>query len=286
MGTVGVAPAAPRRPPRMPGGELALEPPPEPERVVPAGMLMRLLPVVMLLGLGRLHRRARRAQPDVVAVRRHVRASPRWAWWSAAAAPRRRARGGRHRRGPPRLPALPRRSCAAGCGASPPSSARRWRRCTPIPQRGPRCSRPAGCGSARPADPDFGQLRIGRGAQRLATRLVAPQTGPVEGLEPVTALALRRFLRAHAVVPDLPVALSLRASSTVWLEPADPAPAGARPGAGPGGRRAVRAAGTARPTRCSPSSRRRRSLPSGSGPSGCRTCGASAPRATPSARCG
>ena len=74
----------------------------------------------------------------------------------------------------------------------------------------------------RAADPDFGQLRIGRGAQRLATRLVAPQTGPVEGLEPVTALALRRFLLGHAVVPDLPVALSLRASSTVWLEPADP----------------------------------------------------------------
>ncbi|MCU1661316.1 MAG: cell division FtsK/SpoIIIE [Pseudonocardia sp.] len=75
----------------------------------------------------------------------------------------------------------------------------------------------------RPADADFGQLRIGRGAQRLATRLVAPQTGPVEGLEPVTALALRRFLLGHAVVPDLPVALSLRASSTVWLEPAEPA---------------------------------------------------------------
>jgi S-DNA-T family DNA segregation ATPase FtsK/SpoIIIE len=59
------------------------------------------------------------------------------------------------------------------------------------------------------------------GAQRLATRLVAPQTGPVEGIEPVTALALRRFLTRHAVVADLPVALSLRAGSTVWLEPTD-----------------------------------------------------------------
>src|SRR5687767_13440708 len=36
--------------PRMPGGELTLEPPPEPERMVPAGVLQRMLPLVMLLG--------------------------------------------------------------------------------------------------------------------------------------------------------------------------------------------------------------------------------------------
>ena len=36
--------------PRVPGGEFTLEPPPEPERPVPAGVLARLLPVVMLLG--------------------------------------------------------------------------------------------------------------------------------------------------------------------------------------------------------------------------------------------
>jgi DNA segregation ATPase FtsK/SpoIIIE, S-DNA-T family len=71
----------------------------------------------------------------------------------------------------------------------------------------------------RPGDPDFGELRVGCGAQWLATRLVAPQTGPVEGIEPITALALHRFLRRHAMVPTLPIALSLRASSTVWLEP-------------------------------------------------------------------
>src|SRR5688500_7230029 len=36
--------------PRMPGGELMLEPPPEPERMVPPGVLARVLPAVMLLG--------------------------------------------------------------------------------------------------------------------------------------------------------------------------------------------------------------------------------------------
>ena len=74
-----------------------------------------------------------------------------------------------------------------------------------------------------PADPDFGQLRIGRGDQWLATRLVPPQTGPVEGIEPITALALRRFLREHAVVSGLPVAVSLRTCGSIWLEPHGPA---------------------------------------------------------------
>ncbi|MDF3049185.1 MAG: cell division protein FtsK/SpoIIIE [Pseudonocardia sp.] len=83
----------------------------------------------------------------------------------------------------------------------------------------------------RPADPDFGHLRVGRGPQRLATRVVAPATGPVERLEPLTALALRRFLRRHAAVADLPVAVALRGTSTIWLEP--------EPGGGPGPPRAL-----------------------------------------------
>ncbi len=67
----------------------------------------------------------------------------------------------------------------------------------------------------RPADEDFGQVRIGRGRQRLALELVAPETKPVEDLEPMCAGALRRFLRAHATVPDLPVAVSLPAFARI-----------------------------------------------------------------------
>src|SRR4051812_50067179 len=48
MGTVAVA-RADRVLPAMPGGELVLEPPPEPERVVPPGLVSRLLPIVMVL---------------------------------------------------------------------------------------------------------------------------------------------------------------------------------------------------------------------------------------------
>ncbi|MEV8096744.1 type VII secretion protein EccCa [Kitasatospora sp. NPDC085879] len=64
---------------------------------------------------------------------------------------------------------------------------------------------------------DFGEVRIGTGEQRLASRIQAPQTKPVEDLEPLCASALRRFIRAYAVVPDLPVAIYLRAFARVLI---------------------------------------------------------------------
>ncbi|MEU3413609.1 type VII secretion protein EccCa [Streptomyces sp. NPDC006658] len=63
----------------------------------------------------------------------------------------------------------------------------------------------------RPGDEDFAHVRIGLGAQPLATPLLAPETGPVEQLEPLTAGAMQRFLAAHGTVGDLPMAVSLRA---------------------------------------------------------------------------
>jgi len=69
----------------------------------------------------------------------------------------------------------------------------------------------------RQNDPDFCHLRAGRGSQRLATRLVPPQTGPVEELEPIATLALRRFVRAHSLVPELPISIALRGFAAVGL---------------------------------------------------------------------
>ncbi|MFE9095593.1 type VII secretion protein EccCa [Streptomyces sp. NPDC007264] len=69
----------------------------------------------------------------------------------------------------------------------------------------------------RPADEDFGQVRIGLGAQTLATPLVAPETVPVEQLEPLTAGAMQRFLAAHGTLEGLPMAVSLRAFSHVAI---------------------------------------------------------------------
>ncbi|MFF3515810.1 type VII secretion protein EccCa [Streptomyces sp. NPDC002573] len=64
---------------------------------------------------------------------------------------------------------------------------------------------------------DFGEVRVGTGEQRLATRLQAPQTKPIEDLEPLCASALRRFIRAYAVVPSLPVTIYLRAFARVLV---------------------------------------------------------------------
>lgn len=63
----------------------------------------------------------------------------------------------------------------------------------------------------RTGDEDFGQVRVGLGAQALAAPLVAPETAPVDELEPLTAGAMQRFLATHGTVESLPMAVSLRA---------------------------------------------------------------------------
>ncbi|MBT2506959.1 type VII secretion protein EccCa [Streptomyces sp. ISL-98] len=63
----------------------------------------------------------------------------------------------------------------------------------------------------RSGDADFGQVRIGLGSQQLATPLIAPETAPVDELEPLTAGALQQFLATHGTLDGLPMAVSLRA---------------------------------------------------------------------------
>ncbi|MFG1989715.1 type VII secretion protein EccCa [Actinoplanes sp. NPDC048988] len=69
----------------------------------------------------------------------------------------------------------------------------------------------------RSSDPDFGVVRLAVGPQTLATPLIPPVTRPLDELEPMTAGALRRFLDAYSVVPDLPVAASLRGFARVFI---------------------------------------------------------------------
>ncbi|MFD9961833.1 type VII secretion protein EccCa [Amycolatopsis sp. NPDC058986] len=69
----------------------------------------------------------------------------------------------------------------------------------------------------RAGDADFGVLRIGLGPRYLATPLVPAETGPVEELDPLAALALKRFVATHTVLPDLPVQLSLRRFAGIAL---------------------------------------------------------------------
>ncbi|WP_430781281.1 type VII secretion protein EccCa [Actinoplanes sp. G11-F43] len=80
----------------------------------------------------------------------------------------------------------------------------------------------------RAGDPDFGVVRVGVGPQTLATPLVPPVTRPLDELEPMTAGALRRFLDAYSVVPDLPVAMSLRGFSRIYVRGDAPGAEGPR----------------------------------------------------------
>jgi DNA segregation ATPase FtsK/SpoIIIE, S-DNA-T family len=61
----------------------------------------------------------------------------------------------------------------------------------------------------RPAHPDFLEVRIGTGEQRLATRIIPLQTKPIEDLEPLAAKSLRRFINAYTTIADQPIALFL-----------------------------------------------------------------------------
>ncbi|ORT54395.1 type VII secretion protein EccCa [Streptomyces sp. CB03238] len=63
----------------------------------------------------------------------------------------------------------------------------------------------------RVGDKDFGQVRVGLGAQQLSTPLVAPETAPVDELEPLCAGAMQQFLAVHGSLDGLPMAVSMRA---------------------------------------------------------------------------
>ncbi len=74
----------------------------------------------------------------------------------------------------------------------------------------------------RANDADHTVVRVALGPQELATLLIPPPSQPLEDLEPMCAAALQRFLTTYALVPDLPVAISLRAFARVFVR-GDPA---------------------------------------------------------------
>ncbi|MFC9288202.1 type VII secretion protein EccCa [Streptomyces sp. NPDC057052] len=89
----------------------------------------------------------------------------------------------------------------------------------------------------RPADEDFGEIRLAVGEQQLALTLNPVSTRPVEDLEPLCAHALRRFVRAYSTIPEQPLGLYLRSSARILLRPEETsagepaAPGGPVPGA-------------------------------------------------------
>ncbi|WSL80852.1 type VII secretion protein EccCa [Kitasatospora sp. NBC_01266] len=69
----------------------------------------------------------------------------------------------------------------------------------------------------RATHPDFSDVRLGLGPQRLSTPLAPLATKPVEDLEPLCAHALRRFIHAYGTVDALPIAIHLRGFAQLLL---------------------------------------------------------------------
>ncbi|MDF0531755.1 type VII secretion protein EccCa [Tsukamurella sp. 8F] len=200
-------------PPRMPGGEVALQAPPEVPRAVPGGLVGKLMPVVMVIAVVGMVALMFTSGATML-TNPFMLMFPLMMIVSMAG-----MYGGGSRGGAPRAAELDedrkdylrylsqvrdqvertrdrQREALTWIHPEPgvltgfAGTRRMWER--------------------RPGDPDFLHVRIGVGSQRLATRLMPPETGPVEDLEPVATVALRRFVRGNAAVPGLPVAVALR----------------------------------------------------------------------------
>ncbi|MGW4773507.1 type VII secretion protein EccCa [Nocardia sp. NPDC004278] len=208
-------------PPRAPGGEITLTPPPEVSRPLPAPLLARLMPLVMvvavvgMLALFVMMGKQLLSNPFMLMF-------PMMMLMSMAGMMMGFGRGGpksatelneerkdyfryldqirkdTRRTGLKQLESLTWSHPEPADLESLVGTRRMWER--------------------RPNDPDFGHVRVGVGSHRLATKLARPETGPLEDLEPVSTVALRRFLRTHSVVHGLPTAVSLRAFPAINIE--------------------------------------------------------------------
>ena len=69
----------------------------------------------------------------------------------------------------------------------------------------------------RADDEDFGEVRVAVGAQALSMKISPVSSKPVEDLEPLSAHALRRFIRAYGTVDDQPVQVYLRGYARVTM---------------------------------------------------------------------
>ncbi|MGW0892167.1 type VII secretion protein EccCa [Saccharopolyspora gloriosae] len=205
--------------PRPPGGEVHLEPPPEIPRVIPGNIVQKVLPGVMIVAsLGMMVFMLQRAKDNPMMMMMPMMMLVSTFGMIAGGGKdggQKKAEMNEDRKDYLRY--LGQMRDRAREAADEQRLAREW--VHPDPQtlwsvaNGTRRM-----WERRPNDNDFCQVRVGRGSQRLETRLVPPQTGPVDELEPITTLALRRFVRAHSLVSELPIATSLRGFAAVGLQ--------------------------------------------------------------------
>ncbi|MDX3663767.1 type VII secretion protein EccCa [Streptomyces sp. ID05-26A] len=62
---------------------------------------------------------------------------------------------------------------------------------------------------------DFGRVRIGLGSQQAAMTFTPPSTKPIEDLEPLSAISLRRFAETYRTVTGIPVSVGLRSFTSI-----------------------------------------------------------------------
>ncbi|WP_209883910.1 type VII secretion protein EccCa [Nocardia goodfellowii] len=224
MSTVRFQRRARREMPRTPGGEVTLQPPPEIPRVTPGNLLMKLMPVVMIIGMVGMMALLITNQGGLGSIGSNPMTMmfPLMMMFSmvgmfagqGGGKGQKAAEANEDRKDYLRYLDQVRRDVnetakqqRASVEWSHPEPALIWM-----------LAGTSRMWERRAGDKDFCHARIGIGGQRLATRLVAPETGPVEELEPIAAVSLRRFVRAHSTVPDLPTAIAVKGFATIALD--------------------------------------------------------------------
>ncbi|WP_248499637.1 type VII secretion protein EccCa [Tomitella gaofuii] len=209
----------PRLPaPQVPGGEIELQPPPSVPRPVPGGLLQRLMPVVMvvaMLGMVALMVASGGMNNPMTLLFPLMMIFSMVGMLGGAGGSRskRPAELDEERKDYFRYLAGVRDEVTETVRAQ--RAGLQWHHPAPGALRGL-------VGGRRmwerlPEQPDFCHLRIGLGDQRLATTLAVPALGPLEDLEPIAAVAMRRFVHTHSVVSRLPTAVSLRGFAAIVL---------------------------------------------------------------------
>ena len=208
--------------PRPPGGEVHLEPPPEVPRTIPGNILMKLMPVVMMVAMlgmvifmftsgGAMSRSPMFLMMPLMMVMSMV---GMFAGGGGKGGGAKKAEMNEDRKDYLRY--LGQMRDRAREAMVDQRAALEW--VHPDPQTLWSLATSRRMWERRQNDQDFLHLRVGRSSHRLATRLVPPQTGPVDELEPIATLALRRFVRAHSIVPDLPTQITLRGFAAVSMQ--------------------------------------------------------------------
>ncbi|MGK9270261.1 type VII secretion protein EccCa [Williamsia muralis] len=208
--------------PRAPGGEVNIQVPPDVPRVVPGSLLMKMMPVVMVVAVVGM------ISMMVVTGGRNMLSNPLFMMFPMMMLMSMFGMyAGSGNRGGKRAAELNeerkdyfRYLCQVRDEVHDTGAAQRealeWSHPEPAALLGVVGGRRMW--ERRRADSDFGHVRVGVGSQRLATRLMPPETGPLEDIEPVSAVALRRFVRTHSVVHGLPTAVSLRGFPAINIE--------------------------------------------------------------------